>query len=321
MYSYVRKEAVLSSQIEGTQSSIADLMQYEAANAPGVPLGDAEEVSNYVAAMNHGLTRLRQDDFPLSNRLLREIHAELLSHGRGSDKRPGEFRQSQVWIGGSRPGNAHFVPPPPHAVPDCMGELEQFMHTTGDDIPALVRAGLCHVQFETIHPFLDGNGRVGRLLIVFMLINAGVIKEPLLYLSLFFKQHRQTYYDLLDSIRQTGEWEKWLDFFLQGVREAAEGAEYATQRLIHLFDQDEKRINQEPRSQSAQRVLQAFKAQPVLQVQDVQKHSDLSFNAASSAIGVLERLNIVKEVTGQRRNRIYQYVAYIDILSEGTEPL
>ena len=169
--------------------------------------------------------------------------------------------------------------------------------------------------------FLDGNGRVGRLLIVFMLINAGVIKEPLLYLSLFFKQHRQTYYDLLDSIRQTGEWEKWLDFFLQGVREAAEGAEYATQRLIHLFDQDEKRINQEPRSQSAQRVLQAFKAQPVLQVQDVQKHSDLSFNAASSAIGVLERLNIVKEITGQRRNRIYQYVAYIDILSEGTEPL
>ena len=321
MYSYVRKEAVLSSQIEGTQSSIADLMQYEAANAPGVPLGDAEEVSNYVAAMNHGLNRLRQDDFPLSNRLLREIHAELLSHGRGSDKRPGEFRQSQVWIGGSRPGNAHFVPPPPHAVPDCMGDLERFIHSTGDDIPALVRAGLCHVQFETIHPFLDGNGRVGRLLIVFMLINAGVIKEPLLYISLFFKQHRQTYYDLLDNIRQDGEWEKWIDFFLQGVREAAEGAEHTTQRLIHLFDQDEKRINQEPRSHSAQRVYQAFKAQPVLQVQDVQKHSNLSFNAASSAIGVLERLNIVREITGQRRNRIYQYGGYIDILSEGTEPL
>ena len=247
MYSYVRKEAVLSSQIEGTQSSIADLMQYEAANAPGVPLGDAEEVSNYVAAMNHGLNRHRLDDFPLSNRLLREIHAELLSHGRGSDKRPGEFRQSQVWIGGSRPGNAHFVPPPPHAVPDCMGDLERFIHSTGDDIPALVRAGLCHVQFETIHPFLDGNGRVGRLLIVFMLINAGVIKEPLLYISLFFKQHRQTYYDLLDGIRKTGEWEEWLVFFLQGVREAAEGAEYTAQRLIRLFDEDEERINQEPR--------------------------------------------------------------------------
>ena len=323
LYSYIRKEAVLSSQIEGTQSSIADLMRFEAADAPGIP-GDADvvEVSNYVRAMNYGLNRLRREGFPLSNRLLREIHEVLLSRGRGSDKRPGEFRQSQVWIGGSRPGNAHFVPPPPHAVQDCTGDLERFLHATGDDTPPLIRAGICHVQFETIHPFLDGNGRVGRLLITFMLLHSGVLSEPLLYLSLFFKQHRQTYYELLDSVRQTGDWEAWLDFFLQGVAETAEGAESTAQTLLKMFNINEGRIQQEVRAPaSALRVHQALKEYPVVSIQSVTERTGLSFNAASSGMRILEELDIAQEVTGQRRNRLFGYQQYIDIISEGTEPL
>ena len=323
LYSYVRKEAVLSSQIEGTQSSIADLVRFEARDAPYLPEdGDVVEVSNYVRAMSHGLKRLRDDNFPLSNRLLREIHQELLSRGRGSDKRPGEFRQSQVWIGGTRPGNAHFVPPPTHAVQDCMGDLERFLYSTGDSLPLLVRAGIAHVQFETIHPFLDGNGRVGRLLITFMLIHSGVISEPLLYLSLFFKQHRQTYYDLLDAVRQTGNWETWLDFFLQGVAETAEGAESTAQRLIKMFGNNEGRIQQEVRAPaSTLRVHQALKESPVASIQSVMERTSLSFNAASSGMKILERLDIAREVTGQQRNRLFEYQRYIDILSEGTEPL
>ncbi len=323
LYPYIRKEAVLSSQIEGIQSSIADLMRFEAADAPGIPAnGDVVEVSNYVRAMHHGLTRMRQDDFPLSNRLLREIHAVLLSRGRGSDKRPGEFRQSQVWIGGSRPGNAHFVPSPPRSVPDCMGDLEQFLHTVGDGIPPLIRAGICHVQFETIHPFLDGNGRVGRLLITFMLLHDKVLTQPLLYLSLFFKQHRQTYYDLLDGVRRTGDWEAWLDFFLQGVAETAEGAESTAQRLLQMFNNDENRIQQEIRAPaSALRVHQALKEHPVASIQAVMERTSLSFNAASSGMRILERLGIAQEVTGQRRNRLFEHREYMAILYEGTEPL
>ena len=322
-YSYVRKEAVLSSQIEGTQSSIADLMRFEVADAPGLPEdGDVVEVSNYVRAMNHGLKRLRDDNFPLSNRLLREIHEELLSRGRGSDKRPGEFRQSQVWIGGTRPGNAHFVPPPTHAVQDCMGDLERFLHSTGDTLPLLIRTGIAHVQFETIHPFLDGNGRVGRLLITFMLIHAGVISEPLLYLSLFFKQHRQTYYDLLDGVRRTGNWEAWLDFFLQGVAETAEGAELTAQSLIKMFGNDESRIQQEVRAPaSALRVHKALKEYPIASIQSVMERTSLSFNAASSGMKILERLDIAHELTGQQRNRLFEYEKYMETLFEGTEPL
>ena len=323
LYSYVRKEAVLSSQIEGTQSSIADLMRYEATDMPGVPAeDDVVEVSNYVNAMNHGLTRLRQDDFPLSNRLLREIHAELLSRGRGSNKTPGEFRQSQVWIGGSRPGTAHFVPPPTHAVQGCLGELEKFLHATGDGLPPLIRAGVSHVQFETIHPFLDGNGRVGRLLITFMLLNAGVISEPLLYLSLYFKQHRQTYYDLLDGVRRTGDWEAWIDFFLEGVTETAGGAVSTAQRLIKLFGDDEALIQGGTYAPaSALRVHQAIKEHPIVTIQSVRERTGLSFHAASSGMAILEQLSIVRELTGQRRNRVFAYHRYIEILSEGTEPL
>ena len=223
LYSYVRKEAVLSSQIEGTQSSLSDLLLYENAEIPGVPLDDVQEVSNYVAALNHGLKRLR-GGFPLSLRLIREIHEVLLSKGRGSHAQPGEFRKSQNWIGGSRPGNAAYVPPPPEYVMDCLGDLESFLHEEEDSLPLLIRAGLVHAQFETIHPFLDGNGRVGRLLITFMLTEKKMLHEPVLYLSLFFKKHRRLYYDRLNGTRKDDGWKEWLDFFLQGVRDTANQA-------------------------------------------------------------------------------------------------
>src|ERR1700733_13922490 len=239
---YIRKEALLSSQIEGTQSSLSDLLLFEAEEAPGVPIDDTREVANYVAAMDHGLRRLREEDFLLSLRLIREIHAILLSKGRGPDKDPGEFRRSQNWIGGTRPGNALFVPPPPHLVLPGLGELETFMHTEMPQLPLLVKAALVHVQFETIHPCLDGNGRLGRLLITFILCERGILREPLLYLSLFFKQNRNTYYELLQAVQQRGEWEAWLDFFLRGVTETARQGTQTAQSLLRLFSNDRARI-------------------------------------------------------------------------------
>ncbi len=220
LYFYVRKEAVLSSQIEGTQSSLSDLLLFETDSAPGVPLDDVQEVSRYVAAMNHGIERLR-GDFPLSLRLVREIHEKLLAKGRGAGKEPGQFRRSQNWIGGSRPGNAFYVPPPPEMVVECLGRLEKFIHDDPVKTPTLLKAALVHVQFETIHPFLDGNGRLGRLLITLILCNEGALRQPLLYLSLYFKQHRERYYELLQRVRTTGDWESWIRFFLEGVEQTA----------------------------------------------------------------------------------------------------
>ena len=319
LYSYVRKEAVLSSQIEGTQSSLSDLLLFELDEAPGVPLDDVVEVSNYVRALDHGLARLREG-FPLSNRLIREIHGVLLSRGRGEGKDPGEFRRSQNWIGGSRPGNAVFVPPPPHLVADCMGELERFLHDERAELPMLLRAGLVHVQFETIHPFLDGNGRVGRLLITFLLCHSAILREPLLYLSLYFKQNRPTYYELLDSVRRNGDWERWLQFLLEGVRETAEGAVSTAKRLVELFEHDRERIvPRGRRAGSALRVHDALKARPVTSVQDVCARTGLSFPATSSAMEVLVDLGIASELTGKRRNRIFAYDRYVAILNEGTE--
>jgi Fic family protein len=320
LYTYVRKEAVLSSQIEGTQSSLSDLLLFELEEAPGVPQDDVVEVSNYVAALEHGLARLREG-FPLSNRLIREIHEILLSRGRGSGKSPGEFRRSQNWIGGTRPGNAHFVPPPQTAVEDCMAALERFVHAN-DGPPVLVSAGLAHVQFETIHPFLDGNGRVGRLLITFLLCHAGMLREPLLYLSLHFKQHRATYYELLDRVRREGDWENWLDFFLEGVRETADGAVATARRLAAIFQDDRRRI--EPagrRASSALRVHEALKAHPLLSLPAICERTGLSFPAASSAIHLLLERGIARELTGKRRNRLFLYDQYLAILNEGTEPL
>ena len=320
LYAYVRKEAVLSSQIEGTQSSLSDLLLFELQEAPGVPLDDVVEVSNYVAAMEHGLRRLREG-FPLSSRLIREIHGVLLSGGRGSDKDPGEFRRTQNWIGGSRPGNAVFVPPPPHAVADGMSDLERFLQAE-DGLPAVVRAALAHVQFETIHPFLDGNGRVGRLLITFLLCHAGVLREPIIYLSLYLKQNREEYYRLLDRVRKEGDWEVWLEFILEGVRQTSEGAVATAQGLLVLFQGDRDRIETRGRAAgSALRVHEVLKQRPLTSLQEIRRRSGLSFPAASNAMSLLTELGIASEITGKKRNRVFAYSRYLTVLEEGTEAL
>jgi Fic family protein len=319
LYAYVRREAVLSSQIEGTQSSLAQLLLFELEESPGVPLDDVLEVSNYVAALEHGLRRLKEG-FPLSNRLIREMHAILLSRGRGSEKSPGEFRRSQNWIGGTRPGNAHFVPPPPQYVQDCMSDLERFLHNEGNPYPALIKAALAHVQFETIHPFLDGNGRIGRLLIAFILHHDGLLSQPLLYLSLYFKQHRSEYYRLLDIVRMEGDWEAWLDFFLEGVEQTASNAVETARRLLSLFQRDEQVIQKAGRSASTLlRVFRVLCERPLVTLNQVRERSGLSFPAVSHAMAALAQLGIVREVTGQRRNRIFAYNEYLNILNEGTE--
>ncbi len=242
IYMYVRKEALLSSQIEGTQSSLSDLLLFESEEIPHVPIDDVEEVSSYVAALNHGLRRIREDGFPVSLRLIREIHGVLLRTGRGSSKQPSEFRRTQNWIGGTRPGNAIFVPPPPEKLNECLDAFERFLHGDHPNIPLLVRVALVHVQFETIHPFLDGNGRLGRLLITFLLCAAGALREPILYLSLYFKTHRQRYYELLQNVRDTGDWETWVHFFLEGVLETATEAIETAKQLLALFATDRKRL-------------------------------------------------------------------------------
>jgi Fic family protein len=283
-----------------------------------VPIDDVVEVSNYVAAMEHGLRRLREG-FPLSNRLIREIHGVLLAHGRGGQKDPGQFRRTQNWIGGSRPGNAAFVPPPPQAVADCMSDLERFLHAEDDPTPVVVRAGLTHVQFETIHPFLDGNGRVGRLLVTFLLCQAKVLREPLLCLSLYLKQNRDEYYGLLDRVRKDGDWESWIEFFLNGVWQSAEGAVSTAQRLADLFQEDRSRIQRRGRAAgSALRVHDALKERPVISLQEITRRAALSFPAAASGMALLEDVGVAKELTGKKRNRVFGYSRYLAILAEGT---
>jgi Fic family protein len=321
IYAYVRKEAVLSSQIEGTQSSLSDLLLFENDEAPGVPIHDVQEVSNYVSALNHGLQRLREG-FPVSLRLIREIHEVLLWKGRGSEKAPGEFRTSQNWIGGTRPGNAVFVPPPPEHVMECMGLLELFLHEERTGLPLLIKAGLVHVQFETIHPFLDGNGRLGRLLITFLLCAAGALREPILYLSLFFKTHRQAYYDSLTRVRETGDWEAWLEFFLTGVKDTSEQAVSAARRIVSLLDADRRRIEDLGRAAaSAQRIFQHAQTHPILSIPSTAEKVGVSFPTASAAIEHLQRLGVLREITGRPRSRMFVYDAYLAILNEGTEPL
>ncbi len=322
LYLYVRKEAVLSSQIEGTQSSLSDLLLYEADEVPGVPMGDVVEVSNYVAALNHGLERIR-DGFPLSLRLFREIHGILLREGRGSQKEPGTFRSSQNWIGGTRPGNAVYVPPPPNKVMDCMGELETFLHDEPERMPTLLKAGLSHVQFETIHPFLDGNGRVGRLLITLLLCVEGALTDPILYLSLYFKSHREQYYDLLQRVRTEGAWEEWLRFFMKGVQETANQAVEAARSILELFDEDRGRIDETlgQSAGSARRVHELLQRRPVVTTKQAAKQVPLSRPTVTSALANLEEIGIVHEMTGQERYRVYAYSAYFNILEEGTQPI
>lgn len=316
LYSYVRKEAVLSSQIEGTQSSLSELLLFELHEMPGAPLDDVAEVSSYVAALEHGIKRIR-GGMPLSSRLIREVHGVLLSRGRGSGKDPGEFRRSQNWIGGTRPGNAIFVPAPHTQVPDCIGALEHFLHDDSSGLPVLLRAGLAHAQFETIHPFLDGNGRVGRLLIVLLLCEEGVLREPLLYLSLYLKQHRAEYYELLQAVRREGDWEAWLEFFLEGVRQTAEGAVATAGRLAALFQQDQERLLPlGRRSGSALRVHDAMKARPITSMKDVRTRTGLSGPAATSGMDVLVEMKIVEELTGRPRNRAFGYSGYLAVLNE-----
>ena len=321
IYAYVRKEALLSSQIEGTQSSLSDLLLFENEEVPGVPIEDVQDVSNYVAALSHGLERMR-GGFPLSLRLIREIHEILLARGRRSNREPGEFRRSQNWIGGTRPGNATFVPPPPELVMECMGQLEDFLHWEARDLPLLVRAALLHVQFETIHPFLDGNGRLGRLLITFLLCAGGALSEPILYLSLYFKSNRRIYYDLLTSVRTSGNWEAWIEFFLTGVKETSEQAIGSARRVIALLDSDRKKIEVLGRpAASVLRVFQFAQTHPILSIAPTAQKTGSTFPTVASAIDHLQRLGILHEITGRPRHRLFAYRGYMEILNEGTEPL
>jgi Fic family protein len=321
LYQYIRKEAVLSSQIEGTQSSLSDLLLYELEETPGVPLDDVQEVSSYVAALTHGLSRL-DEGFPLSLRLLREIHGILLAEGRGADKTPGEFRRSQNWLGGTRPGNAVFVPPPPERLMECLDPFERFLHDEPEPVPSLIKAALAHVQFETIHPFLDGNGRLGRMLITLLLCHDKVLSEPSLYLSLYFKAHRPEYYDHLQRVRTDGDWEGWLQFFLTGVMETATEATDAAQKLWSLVDQDRRRIQEQGKiAGTALRVHDLLQQRPIISVTAACKSLDLTHPAVNKSLRKLEEMNIVREITGRQRNRLFAYDGYIQILSEGTEPL
>jgi Fic family protein len=316
LYTYVRKEAVLSSQIEGTQSTLDDLLAHELGEAPGVPIGDVTEVSRYVEAMTHGLQRLR-NGFPLSNRLLREMHEILLTTGRGAQKTPGEFRQSQNWIGGTRSGNAAFVPPPPQDVQHCMGELEKFLHS---DTPTLVKAALAHLQFETIHPFLDGNGRIGRLLITLLLCHEGVLREPLLYPSLYFKQNRQRYYDELNGARGSGDFERWLDFFATAIRVSAEQATATGLRISAVFREDRNRVREMGRQAPTILLVQeALQAKPLATIATLTQSTGFTTPTVTQALGELQKLGIVRETTGRARGRIFAYVRYLDALNAETE--
>lgn len=321
LFAYVRKEALLSAQIEGTQSSLSDLLLFENDELPDAEIDDVRDVSNYIDAMNYGLDRLRAG-IPLSSRLIREIHAKLLASGRGSAKQPGEFRSSQNWIGGTRPGNARYVPPPADQIADCMSDLEKFIHNETTGLPTLIRAALVHVQFETIHPFLDGNGRLGRLLITFMLCAEGVLRAPILYLSLYFKTHRQTYYDHLQSVRETGDWESWALYFLEGVIETAEEAAKSAREILDLFSKDRATVEGLGRSSAnTLRILLLLQTKPIVTVPVAARQLGLTAPTVRSCIANLEENKIVREITGKKRGKAYIYDAYFKILERGTQPL
>ncbi|HET9623646.1 MAG TPA: Fic family protein [Kofleriaceae bacterium] len=317
VYGYVRREAVLSSQIEGTQSTLNELLAFENDQAPGVPVSnDVLEVSNYVQAMEYGLERL--SSLPLSIRLLREIHGHLLKSSRGGDKAPGEIRRSQNWIGGSRPGNAAYVPPPPHLVMNCLGALELFLQNQPEPYPTLMKAALSHVQFETIHPFLDGNGRLGRLLITFLLVHESALTQPLLYLSLYFKTHKQEYYSLLQAVRTEGRWEDWLRFFLRGVSEVSDSAVTKANRILDLFRADRLMIEAKlgRKAGSALRVQEQMQRTPFVKIPNLATTLNVSKPTIAAAIEELEALALVKQLGDQKRGRTFYYVEYLKILNE-----
>jgi Fic family protein len=343
LYMYVRKEAVLSSMIEGTQSSLSDLLLFEMDEVPGVPVDDVQEVSNYVAALYHGL-HLLEGGLPLSLRLIKEMHGVLLSKGRGSTCTPGdksagqpicttesrpkggestdglsEFRKSQNWIGGTRPGNAVFVPPPVEDLNECMSKFELFLHDMPEPTPVLLKAALMHVQFETIHPFLDGNGRLGRLLITLLLCEQKVLKEPMLYLSLYFKTHRQYYYELLNRVRTTGDWEAWLDFFAEAVLVVATQAVETAQKLLKLSETDKLKVSGLGRAAaSTLQVHRILMEHPVATSKWLVEKTGITPATVNKALGHLVQLGIVREITDRKRNRLFSYTGYIEILNEGT---
>jgi len=315
LYMYVRKEAVFSSMIEGTQSSLSDLLLYEIAQEPGVPLADVREVSNYVAALDHGLKRLHEG-FPLSLRLIREMHGILLAEGRGQHADPGEFRRSQNWIGGTRPGNAYFVPPPAENVLECLGYLENFLHDMPEATPPLLKAALTHVQFETIHPFLDGNGRLGRLLITLILCERKVLREPLLYLSLYFKEHRQYYYDLLNSVRVTGDWEAWLMFFAEAVAATASQGVESINKLAKMAEADKASIAAFGRAAfSAEQIHTALLERPIVTAAWLAEKTGLTVATVNKALANLEKTHIVRQLNDSKRNRLFAYGQYMEILN------
>lgn len=314
---FIQKEALLSSQIEGTQSSLLDVLGVDEDH---VPTADVGEVINYVKAMRHGLRRLKEDDFPMSLRLLREIHGVLMQQvrGGGSHLTPGEFRTMQNWVGGTNPGNARFVPPPPEVMQDTLGAFERFLHED-DALPPLVRCGLLHYQFETIHPFNDGNGRIGRLLITLYLVWKGILDEPMLYLSAYLKAHQQEYYDRLTQVRSDGNFEAWTRFFLEGICEVSRMVLETTKRIQALERVDSDRLVAEGEGSHGINLLRGLMLQPVVMANDVARIVGVSYTKANSLIGTCERLGILRQISQGKRNRRFIYQAYVDILAEGTE--
>ncbi len=316
IFFYIRKEAVLSSQIEGTQSSLSDLLVFESDEAPGVPLEDVKEVSNYVAALTYGIERI-EADAPLTLRLLREIHAILLSGSRGADKQPGEFRRSQNWIGGSRPGNALFVPPPVHELLPCLDMWEKYLHDMPARTPTLIKAALLHVQFETIHPFLDGNGRLGRLFIPLLLCYEKALSKPLLYISLYLMAHRETYYRLLQRVRTEGDWEEWLTFFLTAVAETAEEATRTAQTIFRLIDSERSAIESMGRvAGNMLRLHHWMQKNPVFSITAAAESLKLSIQTIINSIDRLKALGIVREITGRQRKQVFVYDTLLKALSD-----
>ncbi len=319
LYFNIRKEAVLSSQIEGTQSSLSDLLHYENNETADIMIDDVAEVSSYISAMDYGLERLKT--LPLSLRLIREIHASLMNNVRGGDKSPGVFRKTQNWIGGEEPAKARFVPPPPEELTPCLDVFEKFLHDETIQMPSLIRAALAHVQFETIHPFLDGNGRLGRLLISFILYTEGMMSEPLLYLSLYFKTNRQAYYDHLQAVRKTGDWESWIKFFLTGVIETATIAIDTVKETLLVFESDRKKIEQGGKTAGVLAIYTYLQKQPITSARRVCKATELSHPTVMRSFKVLTDLGIVSETTGRQRNKQFVYTQYLEILNRDTEPL